>query len=71
VAEEAALIGLDNPRFGVKPGITGLAQVHGRDTISLSERTALDEAYVANRSLRGDIGILVRTAVAVVRQPGD
>jgi lipopolysaccharide/colanic/teichoic acid biosynthesis glycosyltransferase len=71
VAEEASLIGLDNPRFGVKPGITGLAQVQGRDTISLSARTALDEAYVANRSLRGDIGILVRTAVAVVRQPGD
>jgi lipopolysaccharide/colanic/teichoic acid biosynthesis glycosyltransferase len=71
VTAEAELIGFDNIRFEVKPGITGLAQVRGRDTISLEARTALDEDYVANRSIKGDISILGRTALAVFRNPGD
>jgi len=71
VSSEAELIGLDNERFTVKPGITGLAQVEGRDTITLAERTELDEEYVANRSLALDLSILFRTAAAVFRSPGD
>lgn len=71
VSSEAQLIGLDNDRFTVKPGITGLAQVEGRDRITLEERTELDEEYVANRSLGLDLSILFRTVAAVFRNPGD
>ena len=71
VEAEAELIGLDNPRFGVKPGITGLAQVGGRDTISLEARTSHDEEYVASRSISNDLAILGRTVLAVFRDPGD
>jgi lipopolysaccharide/colanic/teichoic acid biosynthesis glycosyltransferase len=71
VYEEAELIGLENPRFRVKPGVTGLAQVRGRDALSLEERTALDEEYVRTRTLGLDAAILLRTVVAVVRQPGE
>jgi lipopolysaccharide/colanic/teichoic acid biosynthesis glycosyltransferase len=71
VSDEAELIGLDNPRFTVKPGITGLAQVEGRDTITLSDRTRLDEEYVENRSGKLDASILLRTVGAVFTEPGD
>jgi lipopolysaccharide/colanic/teichoic acid biosynthesis glycosyltransferase len=70
VPEEAALIGLDNLRFSVKPGVTGLAQITGRDTIDLDARTRLDLEYVARRSGRLDAAILGRTVLAVFRQPG-
>jgi lipopolysaccharide/colanic/teichoic acid biosynthesis glycosyltransferase len=71
VPAEAELIGLDNPRFMVKPGITGLAQVEGRDTITMRERTKLDERYVAERSSRLDTLIMVKTIRAVFTEPGD
>jgi len=71
VREEAELIGLDNPRFDVKPGITGYAQVHGRDSISLAERTVWDEKYVAQRGTRLDLKILVATVGTVLTSLGD
>ena len=71
VRAEAELIGLDNPRFTVKPGVTGLAQVRGRDNISLEARTAHDEDYVKGRSLRLDLRILAATVTAVFRDPGE
>ncbi len=71
VRAEAELIGLDNPRFSVKPGVTGLAQVKGRDNISIEARTAYDEEYVANRSVRLDVDILFSTVGAVFRNPGE
>ncbi len=71
VPDEAAMIGLDNPRFTVKPGVTGYAQVHGRDSITMAERTALDETYVAKRSLGGDLRILVDTVATVFSNPGE
>ncbi|NIV31649.1 MAG: sugar transferase, partial [Anaerolineae bacterium] len=61
VPEEARVVGLDHPRFTVKPGITGLAQINGRDAISLGERNRLDEAYVESRSIKTDLRILVAT----------
>ncbi len=70
VREEAELIGLDHPRFSVKPGVTGLAQVHGRDAISLAERTRWDEQYVIERSSRLDIKILVATVRTVLSLSG-
>ncbi|MEE8405963.1 MAG: sugar transferase [Acidimicrobiia bacterium] len=71
VPVEAELIGVDNPRFEVKPGITGLAQVEGRDTITMSERTHYDEVYVKTRSVPLDVKILIRTFTAVFRESGD
>jgi lipopolysaccharide/colanic/teichoic acid biosynthesis glycosyltransferase len=54
----------------VKPGLTGVWQVSGRSTISYPERARMDLRYVEGRTLRGDLGILVRTLPAVIRQRG-
>jgi len=54
----------------VKPGLTGVWQVSGRSTISYPERARIDLRYVEGRTLRGDLGILVRTLPAVIRQRG-
>ncbi len=71
VPEEADLVGLSNVRFLVKPGITGYAQVHGRDSISIGERTDLDDEYVEIRSMRVDIKILLETFGTVFRTKGE
>lgn len=71
VREEAEIIGLDNPRFTVKPGVTGLAQVHGRDAISLAERTKWDERYVEMKSSREDVKILFETVGTVLSPSRD
>ncbi len=71
VRDEAELIGLDNPRFTVKPGVTGMAQVHGRDSISLAERTEWDVRYVEERTTKLDLSILASTARTVFSTPGD
>lgn len=57
-------------RFEVKPGITGLAQVHGRNLVDWPERLALDVRYVRERSLVGDLRILVRTVPMVMSGDG-
>lgn len=57
-------------RFEVKPGITGLAQVSGRNAVDWPERLALDVQYVHERSLRGDVRILVRTVPTVLGRSG-
>lgn len=57
-------------RFEVKPGITGLAQVSGRNDLDWPERLALDVEYVRTRSLRGDLAIVVRTVPLVLRRSG-
>jgi lipopolysaccharide/colanic/teichoic acid biosynthesis glycosyltransferase len=71
VVEEAELIGLENPRFTVKPGVTGLAQVHGRDSIALSERTTWDDRYVESCTTKLDLEIMFATIGAVFVTPGD
>ena len=57
-------------RFEVKPGITGLAQVHGRNLVDWPERLALDVRYVEERSLTGDLRILARTVPMVLTGSG-
>ena len=71
VPDEADLIGLDNPRFSVKPGITGFAQVHGRDSLSIAERTTLDCEYVENQSMRLDLKIIMETFGTVLHTKGE
>lgn len=48
-------------RFSIKPGITGWAQVNGRNTISWEEKFNLDCWYVHNKSWKIDIKILIKT----------
>lgn len=57
-------------RERVRPGMTGLWQISGRDTLPLDVRWRLDREYVEHRSLVGDLRILVRTVVEVVRPAG-
>ena len=57
-------------RFEVRPGITGLAQVNGRNAVDWPDRLALDVEYVRNRTLRGDLRILVATVPAVLGRSG-
>ena len=62
-------------RHAVRPGITGLAQVGGRNALTWQQKFALDIEYVDNCSWRLDVTILARTARDVlarrnVNQPG-
>jgi lipopolysaccharide/colanic/teichoic acid biosynthesis glycosyltransferase len=57
-------------RQEVKPGITGWAQVNGRNTLSWEEKFDLDVWYVDHQSLRLDLKILWLTLLKVVRQQG-
>ena len=57
-------------RHLVRPGLTGLAQVSGRNATSWPERLDLDVWYVDHRSMRLDLRILLKTALAVVKREG-
>ncbi len=55
-------------RHEVKPGITGWAQVNGRNAISWDEKFALDTWYIDHRSFWLDLKILYATVMQVVRR---
>jgi sugar transferase EpsL len=57
-------------RHDVPPGITGLAQVSGRNALSWEQKFALDVWYVDHWSLRLDAWILWRTLISVARRDG-
>ena len=57
-------------RHEVRPGITGWAQVHGRNAVAWEERFALDVWYVDHLSARLDLRILARTVAQVLRGRG-
>jgi len=57
-------------RHDVLPGITGWAQIHGRNTVSWQEKFALDVWYVDHWSLWLDIKILFLTIIKVLRREG-
>ena len=66
------LLAVDQPedmhaRLSVRPGLTGLAQVHGGRNISAEDKNALDLWYIRNASLWLDIEILLRTVAVVIR----
>ena len=54
------------PRFTVRPGLTGLWQVSGRSALGTLDMLRLDVVYVRSRSLRSDLGILLRTVPALL-----
>jgi lipopolysaccharide/colanic/teichoic acid biosynthesis glycosyltransferase len=57
-------------RLAVPPGLTGWAQVHGRNHLSWADRIELDVEYVRRQSLWLDLQILARTPPAVVTGSG-
>jgi lipopolysaccharide/colanic/teichoic acid biosynthesis glycosyltransferase len=57
-------------RHDVRPGITGLAQVSGRNAIDWEERLRADVDYVERRSISLDFAILARTILSVLRREG-
>ena len=54
----------------VRPGLTGWAQINGRDELPIAEKAALDGEYVRKMSLGFDLKCIVGTVVVVVRREG-
>jgi len=52
---------IEKQKLLVKPGITGLAQISGRNSISWDQRKELDVKYAQNNSVLGDLAIVART----------
>lgn len=57
-------------RHEVRPGLSGYAQVHGRNAISWKERFQMDVAYVDHITFIGDIRILAATVLTALRREG-
>lgn len=57
-------------RHTVRPGLTGYAQVNGRNSITWEEKFKLDVEYVDNITLIGDIKILFGTVFSVLKREG-
>jgi sugar transferase EpsL len=57
-------------RMEVRPGLTGWAQINGRNAVEWNDRLAMDVWYVDHRSLRLDLRILVRTIRVVWERQG-
>ncbi|MCT2875513.1 sugar transferase [Limosilactobacillus fermentum] len=59
-----------NGAESLAPGITGLAQVRGRDEVTDTQKADYDGEYASNVTLRGDFLILVETVLAVLARRG-
>jgi lipopolysaccharide/colanic/teichoic acid biosynthesis glycosyltransferase len=57
-------------RHDVRPGLTGYAQIKGRNSLSWDDKLALDTWYVDHRSLALDLRIMAATILLVVRRHG-
>jgi lipopolysaccharide/colanic/teichoic acid biosynthesis glycosyltransferase len=57
-------------RHDVKPGISGLAQIHGRTDLTYQETMTYDLDYVRNRSFALDVKIMLKTLAVVLRREG-
>jgi lipopolysaccharide/colanic/teichoic acid biosynthesis glycosyltransferase len=57
-------------RHEVRPGLTGLAQVNGRNTVSWEERFDYDVQYVDNVTFLGDCKIILKTVLTVFKREG-
>lgn len=61
---------VERHRHDVRPGLTGWAQVNGRNSVSWDRRFQYDVEYVENISLKFDIKIIIRTVSAVFHRSG-
>jgi len=57
-------------RLNIKPGLTGWAQVNGRNSLTWDEKFSLDNWYLDNLSFKLDTKICLMTFVAVIRRSG-
>lgn len=57
-------------RHDVRPGLTGLAQIKGRNGISFEERFEYDLEYIRKLSLKNDIAIIFETVITVLKHEG-
>lgn len=57
-------------RHRVRPGLTGLAQVNGRNAISWEDKFRYDVKYVNNVTFKGDLDIIMKTVKAVLNRDG-
>mgnify|MGYP001083611190 FL=1 len=55
-------------RHDVRPGLTGWAQIHGRNSVNWTERFALDVEYVGSITLKKDISIVFLTVMKVLKK---
>ena len=54
----------------LRPGLTGWAQINGRDELPIAQKVALDAWYLQHYSMKLDVHILVHTAMKVLRRDG-
>ena len=54
----------------VKPGLTGLAQISGRDALEITDKARYDGMYVEKRGFFYDIGLIFKTAISVFKHDG-
>jgi O-antigen biosynthesis protein WbqP len=55
---------------GLQPGITGWAQINGRDSLPISKKVLYDEHYLNNQSIWFDLKVLFKTAFGIFRMKG-
>ncbi|MBQ6847379.1 MAG: sugar transferase [Clostridia bacterium] len=60
----------ERSRHSIRPGLTGLAQVNGRNAISWEDKFKLDIEYVNNITFWGDVKIIIATAKVVLKCEG-
>jgi len=71
IVEESRLCGdINEIRLSIRPGLTGYAQVHGRNDLTLEERMEKDIFYVQNMSMLLDLKIFLKTIVVVFKKEG-
>lgn len=58
----------EKKRHSVRPGLSGLAQIHGRNIAKWEDRFFYDKIYVENITLFGDIKIIIKTFIIVVKR---
>lgn len=70
IPEEESIHALRNKYdvYSVRPGVTGLAQINGRDNLSAEEKALFDKEYVDKQSFGLDIKILLKTVSVVLRR---
>lgn len=60
----------EKKRHSVRPGLTGLAQISGRNALAWDSRLALDVDYAENITFSGDLKIILKTVVKVIKREG-
>lgn len=60
----------ERKRHSVRPGLSGYAQVHGRNNVDWAERMKMDVYYVEHVSLKMDLKILIETILIVLKREG-